>query len=96
MINLVINRYKLFISFIRMPKKQYRSINPVHGGMGDQTEVFMDNLMKMEDREIRPGNIRGNPEKIQEFRERISDESYLDHAISKIATDLSHYLTKDK
>ncbi|MCP4133517.1 MAG: hypothetical protein GY754_21285 [bacterium] len=54
----------------------------------------MDNLMKTEDREIKPGKVRGNPKKIQEYRDRISDESYLDHAISKIATDLSHYLTK--
>ncbi len=57
-------------------------------------EVFMNNLMKMEDREIRQGKITGNPEKVGELQRRISDESYLDHAISKIATDLSHYLTK--
>ncbi len=54
----------------------------------------MDNLMKMEDREIRPGNKKADQKKIREYRKRISDESYLDHAISKIATDLSHYLTK--
>lgn len=54
----------------------------------------MDNLMKMEDREIRPGNGKADPKKIREYREKISSDSYLDHAITKIATDLSHYLTK--
>ncbi len=54
----------------------------------------MDNLMKKEDREIGPGNVKYDPEKIREYRKRISDDSYLDHAISKIAADLSHYLTK--
>jgi len=54
----------------------------------------MDNLMKMEDREIRPAQLKGNSDKIREYRERISDEAYLDHAINKIATDLSHYLTR--
>lgn len=54
----------------------------------------MNNLMKMEDREIRQGKITGDKEKIKELKERVSDEAYLDHAISKIAADLSHYLTK--
>ena len=54
----------------------------------------MDSLMKREDREIKPAKFKRNIDRIQEFRERISDEAYLDHAISKIATDLSHYLTK--
>ena len=54
----------------------------------------MNNLMKMEDREIRQTKISGDPKKINEFRKMISDEKYLDHAISKLATDLSHYLTK--
>ena len=54
----------------------------------------MNNLMKMEDREIRQGKISGDQEKIDALKKRISDESYLDHAISKLATDLSHYLTK--
>ena len=54
----------------------------------------MNNLMKMEDREIRQGKISGDAKKISEFRKMISDEKYLDHAISKLATDLSHYLTK--
>lgn len=57
-------------------------------------EVFMSNLMKMEDREIRQGKISGDQEKIDALKRRISDESYLDHAISKLATDLTHYLTR--
>ncbi len=57
-------------------------------------EVFMSNLMKMEDREIRQGKISGDQEKIDALKKRISDESYLDHAISKLATDLTHYLTR--
>jgi hypothetical protein len=57
-------------------------------------EVAMDNLMKKEDRETKPGNGKSDPKKIKEFREKIASDSYLDHAISKIATDLSHYLTK--
>lgn len=54
----------------------------------------MNNLMKMEDREIRQGKISGDQEKIDALKRRISDESYLDHAISKLATDLTHYLTR--
>ena len=54
----------------------------------------MSNLMKKEDREIRQGKISGDPRKIEDLRRRVSDEKYLDHAISKLATDLSHYLTK--
>lgn len=55
----------------------------------------MKDLMKKEDREIRHATVTGNSKKnVKEYRKRISDESYLDHAIKKIATDLSHYLTK--
>ena len=54
----------------------------------------MNNLMKMEDREIRQTKISGDQKKVNEFRKMISDEKYLDHAISKLAADLSHYLTK--
>jgi hypothetical protein len=65
------------------------------GGAGGLVWGFsMNNLMKMEDREIRQGKISGDSKKISEFRKMISDERYLDHAISKLATDLSHYLTK--
>jgi len=54
----------------------------------------MNNLMKMEDCEIRPARFKESGDKLSQIRERIKDESYLDHAIFKIATDLSHYLTK--
>ncbi len=54
----------------------------------------MKNLMNMEDREIKKGKITGNHDRIKEYRKKISDDDYLDHAIKKIATDLSHYLTK--
>ena len=54
----------------------------------------MGNLMKKEDREIKKDGSNKDSKLIQEYRNRVSDESYLDHAISKIATDLSHYLTK--
>ena len=57
-------------------------------------EVFMSNLMKMEDREIRQGKITGDQDKIDALKRKVSDDSYLDHAISKLATDLSHYLTR--
>lgn len=56
----------------------------------------MENLMKKEDREIRPGTHKTDTSRvrIKEFKDKISDEAYLDHAISKIAADLSHYLTR--
>ena len=57
-------------------------------------EDFMNSLMEMEDREIRPARFRESVDKLSQIRERIKDESYLNHAIFKIATDLSHYLTK--
>lgn len=50
--------------------------------------------MKKEDREIKSGTGKADSKAISEYKKRIADESYLDHAISKIATDLSHYLTK--
>jgi len=54
----------------------------------------MKNLMKKEDREIQQGMLKKNFSTVDLYRKRISDESYLDHAIAKIATDLSHYLMK--
>ena len=55
----------------------------------------MNDLMKKEDREITQcREKRESKTKILEMREKISDDAYLDHAIKKIATDLSHYLTK--
>lgn len=54
----------------------------------------MKDLMNKDEREIKQGKIRGDPSKIEEYKKKISDDAYLDHAIRKIATDLSHYLTK--
>ncbi len=56
--------------------------------------MHMRHLMNMEDREIKKGKITGNRKKIEEYRKKISDSDYLDHAIRRIATDLSHYLTR--
>ncbi len=57
-------------------------------------EVCMGDLMKKDDREIKQGNREVDSDKIREYRKKISDETYLEHAITRIATDLSHYLTK--
>jgi hypothetical protein len=54
----------------------------------------MVDLMKKEDREIKQDNRELDADKIEEFRKKIADDTYLDHAINRIATDLSHYLTK--
>ena len=54
----------------------------------------MNDLMTKEVREIRQCKEKREPSKILEMREKISDDTYIDHAIRKIATDLSHYLTK--
>lgn len=67
----------------------------VHGGTGAFNKGYaMKSLMNKDEREIKTGKIGSNQLKIEEYRKRISDESYMDHAINKIATDLSHYLTK--
>jgi hypothetical protein len=57
-------------------------------------EVFMGDLMKKEDREIKREHREVDSDKIREFKKKISDKTYLEHAITRIATDLSHYLTK--
>ena len=54
----------------------------------------MKDLMNKDEREIKQGKLNGDSHRIDEYRKRISDEDYLDHAIHKIATDLSHYLTR--
>jgi hypothetical protein len=54
----------------------------------------MEDLMNKEEREIKQSKINGDQRRIDEYRKRIADEQYLDHAIHKIATDLSHYLTR--
>jgi hypothetical protein len=55
----------------------------------------MENLMNKEGRgvEIKTAPVKKEL-RVDEYRKRIADETYLDHAIRKIATDLSHYLTK--
>ncbi|MDY6967250.1 MAG: hypothetical protein SVR08_01155 [Spirochaetota bacterium] len=54
----------------------------------------MKSLMNKEDREIKQKKISGNSLKIEEYRKKISDDVYLEHAIRKIAIDLSNYLLK--
>jgi hypothetical protein len=55
----------------------------------------MKNLMNKEGREIEVKTSTGRVNiPLDEYRKRISDDRYVDHAIRKIATDLSHYLTK--
>ncbi|HQG42780.1 MAG TPA: hypothetical protein PLH80_12375 [Spirochaetota bacterium] len=54
----------------------------------------MKRLMNKEDREIKKEAAKEVSQKILEYRKKVSDEAYLDHAINRIATDLSHYLTK--
>ncbi|HQQ51853.1 MAG TPA: hypothetical protein PLZ29_11715 [Spirochaetota bacterium] len=54
----------------------------------------MKRLMNKEDREIKKEAEKEVSQKILEYRKKVSDEAYLDHAINRIATDLSHYLTK--
>ncbi|MBN2039139.1 MAG: hypothetical protein JW864_03800 [Spirochaetes bacterium] len=51
-------------------------------------------LMNKDEREIKQRNINRRSLKIDEFKRKISDDLYMDHAIKKIASDLSRYLTK--
>ena len=51
-------------------------------------------LMNRDEREIKQKKINRQSSKIDEFKKKISDDLYLDHAINKIASDLSRYLTK--
>jgi hypothetical protein len=59
-----------------------------------ETSMIKDNLMNRDEREIKQKKISSRSSKIEEFKQKISDDLYLDHAIKKIATDLSRYLTK--
>ena len=54
----------------------------------------MEGLMIKEGRGIEMKTDLQKDVRIEEYRRRISDEAYVDHAIRKIAADLSHYLTK--
>jgi hypothetical protein len=60
-----------------------------------QGVIVMQHLMNKEGRgvEIKTAPVKKEL-RVDEYRKRIADETYLDHAIRKIATDLSHYLTK--
>jgi hypothetical protein len=51
-------------------------------------------LMNKDDRGIKQKKVNHRSSKIEEFKQKISDDLYLDHAINKIASDLSRYLTK--
>lgn len=54
----------------------------------------MKGLMNKEDREIKQERNIVFSSKIEEYKKKISDDMYLDHAIKKIASDLSRYLMK--
>ncbi len=54
----------------------------------------MNSLMNKDEREIDQEKKPSTSSKVGEYRKKISDEMYLDHAIKKIASDLSRYLTK--
>ena len=51
-------------------------------------------LMNMDEREKKQKKVNRQSSKIEEFKQKISDDLYMDHAIKKIASDLSRYLTK--
>jgi hypothetical protein len=53
----------------------------------------MQDLMKREAREVDVSRATTRCA-IEEYKRRIADKAYIVHAIQKIATDLSHYLTK--
>ncbi len=50
--------------------------------------------MSKDDREIQERKVGRDKLSIEEYKKRMADEEYLDYAIQKIATDLSHYLTR--
>jgi len=54
----------------------------------------MKGLMNKDEREIKQVKEKEHSSKIAEFKKKISDDVYLDHAIKKIASDLSRYLMK--
>ena len=51
-------------------------------------------LMNKDEREIKQKSVKGISSKVEDYKKKITDELYLDHAIKKIAADLSRYLTK--
>lgn len=62
--------------------------------MAQKRGTIMKNLMNKDDREIQKRKIGRDKLTIDEYKKRMSDTDYVDHAIQKIATDLSHYLTR--
>ena len=62
--------------------------------MGLERGTIMKHLMNKDDREIQQRKIGRDKLTIDEYKKRMSDRDYVDHAIQKIATDLSHYLTR--
>lgn len=62
--------------------------------MGLERGTIMKHLMNKDDREIQQRKIGRDKLTIDEYKKRMSDGDYVDHAIQKIATDLSHYLTR--
>lgn len=56
--------------------------------------LSMKSLMSKDDREIQDRRVGRDKLTIEEYKKRMEDEEYLNHAIQKIATDLSNYLTR--
>lgn len=55
----------------------------------------MKNLMHKEGREIETDSVAVQSAfSVEKYKKLISNDDYIDYAISRIATDLSHYLTK--
>ncbi len=50
--------------------------------------------MSKDDREIQERKVGRDKLTIEEYKKRMADDQYIEHAIQKIATDLSHYLTR--
>ncbi len=66
----------------------------MEGRLASKRGTIMKHLMNKDDREIQQRKIGRDKLTIDEYKKRMSDGDYVDHAIQKIATDLSHYLTR--
>lgn len=66
----------------------------MEGRLALKRGTIMKHLMNKDDREIQQRKIGRDKLTIDEYKKRMSDGDYVDHAIQKIATDLSHYLTR--
>jgi len=91
-----INYKEILIKNGILPELFIRYDLPVQGGTGCRKRSFvMKNLMLKEGREIESGlGVERSSTRVDKYKQLISDESYIDFAITRIATDLSHYLTK--